>query len=219
MMTVKGEQAHFGLLLRSVLEERSMSMRELSDLTEIDNATISRIINGKRNATLQHLEKIANSLQMPLSELMSTSEKIPNERSKEIPINLNNFIDEIQPALDSSEIFNQPIFINKLELELKKYEQYAQTIEGKKLIADRFTEKLEKVDSIGPFIDQLKELYERYRIRKGSQSDLLLIGAALTYFIVPLDVIPDYIFPIGYLDDAIIVQKVAAKLIGKYKKE
>jgi uncharacterized membrane protein YkvA (DUF1232 family) len=34
------------------------------------------------------------------------------------------------------------------------------------------------------------------------------MGSALLYFILPVDVIPDYIFPIGYLDDAIAVQLV-----------
>ncbi|MEH7609111.1 DUF1232 domain-containing protein [Priestia megaterium] len=32
------------------------------------------------------------------------------------------------------------------------------------------------------------------------------------YFILPTDIIPDYVFPIGYLDDAIAVQLVMNQL-------
>ncbi|MEM5594999.1 YkvA family protein [Niallia circulans] len=38
------------------------------------------------------------------------------------------------------------------------------------------------------------------------------MGAALIYFIISVDVIPDYIFPIGYLDDAVAI-KISAKLL------
>ena len=37
-----------GLLLKEFLKEKSMSMGKLSTLCQIDKATISKIINGKR---------------------------------------------------------------------------------------------------------------------------------------------------------------------------
>ena len=56
-------------MLKELLKERSLSMRKLSELTEIDTATISRIINGKRKATPEHLQKFANSLSVSIAEL------------------------------------------------------------------------------------------------------------------------------------------------------
>ncbi len=41
------------------------------------------------------------------------------------------------------------------------------------------------------------------------------MGGALLYFIVSVDVIPDYIFPIGYIDDAAAVQFVFNQLSHK----
>ncbi|WP_343770096.1 YkvA family protein [Oceanobacillus oncorhynchi] len=38
------------------------------------------------------------------------------------------------------------------------------------------------------------------------------MGGVLLYFITPVDVVPDYIFPIGYMDDAIAVQIALKKL-------
>ena len=49
---------------------------------------------------------------------------------------------------------------------------------------------------------------------KGTPRELAIIGGALLYFISPIDIIPDYIFPIGYLDDAIVV-KIALDLLEK----
>lgn len=40
------------------------------------------------------------------------------------------------------------------------------------------------------------------------------MGGALLYFILPVDVIPDYIFPIGYLDDEFVV-KLVLDLLSK----
>ncbi|WP_186299373.1 helix-turn-helix domain-containing protein [Bacillus pumilus] len=38
-----------GTLLKKRLQQRSLSLRELSTYTEIDKATMSRIMNGKEN--------------------------------------------------------------------------------------------------------------------------------------------------------------------------
>ena len=47
-----------------------MSMGKLSTLCQIDKATISKIINGKRKANLNHLQRFANALDVSLNELM-----------------------------------------------------------------------------------------------------------------------------------------------------
>lgn len=65
------------------------------------------------------------------------------------------------------------------------------------LFINSFEEKIEKIGSIGPFIDQLKSLFDRFRKKSGMPYELLIIGGALLYFISPVGVIPDYIFPIG----------------------
>nr|WP_275949849.1 DUF1232 domain-containing protein [Oceanobacillus jordanicus] len=38
------------------------------------------------------------------------------------------------------------------------------------------------------------------------------MGGALLYFVLTLDLIPDYLFPIGYIDDAIAVQLTVSML-------
>lgn len=57
-------------------------------------------------------------------------------------------------------------------------------------------------------------MFVKFTTMNGSPRQLALMGGALLYFILPVDVIPDYIFPIGYLDDAFVV-KLVLDLLSK----
>ena len=67
-MSEKKIDNQLGLFLKRLLKERSLSMRKFSELTGIDVATISRIINGKRKANPAHLQKFADYLGVPITE-------------------------------------------------------------------------------------------------------------------------------------------------------
>lgn len=203
-----------GLLLRELLKERSLSMRKFSELTGIDTATISRIINGKRNATPQHLEKFANCLDVPLINLFEAAGYPIEQRQEESDSDsdIHTSVDAIQSLLKSSNVYDDEFSVSHVEQKLESYGLYAQTEEGKNSIHKDFDEKIKSVGSIGPFISKLKELYEKFSLGKGTLFELTVIGSTLLYFIIPVDVIPDYLFPIGYLDDAIAVQLVMNQL-------
>ena len=124
-------------------------------------------------------------------------------------------VESIQNILESSNLIDNQFSILSVERQLANYEQYAQTEEGKGNILNSFGEKLKKIGSIGPFISQLKDLFEKFRLNKGTSRELAIIGSALIYFIVSVDVIPDYIFPIGYIDDAMAIQVVTNLLTVK----
>ncbi|MGE8206568.1 DUF1232 domain-containing protein [Heyndrickxia sp. NPDC080065] len=207
-MSEESKNNNLGLMLKELLKNRSLSMRKLSQLTDIDTATISRIINGKRKANPEHLQKFAECLKVPMSDLFIAA-GYPIEQNQEMDqSDIHTSIDSIQNFLESSNLYDKTFSIVSVEQELAKYKQYTQTEEGKETILNKFEEKLQKVGSIGPFISNLKEMYEKFRLNKGTAVELALIGSALIYFILPVDVIPDYIFPVGYLDDAIAVKLV-----------
>lgn len=49
----------------------------------------------------------------------------------------------------------------------------------------------------------------------------MMIAGALAYVVFPIDIIPDFILGVGFLDDAFVLSIVMKKLsdeIGKYKK-
>jgi len=48
--------------------------------------------------------------------------------------------------------------------------------------------------------------------RQVSTKTIVVLVAALLYFVVPLDVIPDFIFGIGFLDDAAVLGYVFSQL-------
>ena len=202
--------ANLGLFLKDLLREKSLSMRKLSKLTDIDPATISRIVSGKRNATPEHLRKIAQCLEIPIVELFQAA-GYPVEKKSDSD-DLYSSLDSIQKILESTNLLDHPFSTEQVESELEKYRQFAATAEGEETILKNFGDKLGKLGSIGPFISRLKDMFDTFTSKKATAHQLAIMGSALLYFIVPVDVIPDYIFPIGYLDDAIAVHLVSVIL-------
>ncbi|MGE7688475.1 helix-turn-helix domain-containing protein [Lysinibacillus sp. NPDC097214] len=218
-MAEQRNSSTLGLLLRELLKERSLSMRKFSELTGVDTATISRIINGKRKATPQHLENFADCLGVPLINLFEAAgypiEQRQEEPEAEPDSDIHTSVDSIQAFLKSSNVYDDDFSVANVEQKLESYGLYAQTEEGKNSILKDFDEKIKSVGSIGPFISKLKELYEKFTLGRGTIFELTIIGSTLLYFIIPVDVIPDYLFPIGYLDDAIAVQLTTKALLKK----
>ncbi|MFC4620513.1 DUF1232 domain-containing protein [Camelliibacillus cellulosilyticus] len=201
-----------GLLLKSLLAEQSLSMRKLSAMTGIDTATISRIVNGKQQAKLYQLKQFSIHLHVPLEKLVEAAGFKLSDPSPKEPFQFNNSLQDIQDALVSSKLIDKKLNVERIEQELAKYEQYAQTPEGHKKICEEFEKKVNEVGAIGPYIDELKALYHRYLNEETSAKERATLGSALLYFILSADIIPDYVFPIGYLDDVIAVQLVLRKL-------
>ncbi|MBD8070134.1 helix-turn-helix domain-containing protein [Bacillus sp. PS06] len=202
------QQNQLSLRLKELLKQHSISMGKLSELTDIDKATISRIINGKRKANLQHLEKFADCFQIPLTELLKSAGYKIERQHAEPESDTHASLEPIQSLLEASTAFDRTFSMDKVKKQLEQYEQESQQEEGKRTIFKSFEEKLKNVGSIGPYITHLKEMYEKFRLKQGTKKELAIIGSGLLYFILTLDAIPDYIFPIGYLDDAIAIQLV-----------
>lgn len=62
-------KVQFGMRLRYLREQRHWSQEQLSFESGINKNYISDIENGRRNPTLEIMEKLANSLGVTLSEL------------------------------------------------------------------------------------------------------------------------------------------------------
>lgn len=61
----------FGEKVRSVRKEQQLSQDELADKCGLHRTYIGAVERGERNITLINAEKIANALQVSLSELVS----------------------------------------------------------------------------------------------------------------------------------------------------
>ncbi|WP_152392945.1 DUF1232 domain-containing protein [Paenibacillus guangzhouensis] len=206
--------SNFGLFLKSMLKKHSLSMRKLSALTGIDTATISRIVNGKQPAKLKHLKLFAEHLHIPLEKLVEATivDGSATETERGMLSDIHHSVDSIQEVLASSFLFDQKYTTERVRQELEKYEQYALTSEGNQMIHKDFRSKVEQVNGAGPFIEQLKFMFEKYCDVNTPIHERAVLGSGLLYFISSVDIIPDYLFPLGYLDDAIAVQLVMQRL-------
>lgn len=105
--------------------------------------------------------------------------------------------------------------MDKVDFKIDKYQRYSQTDEGKKAIIKEFKAKLNELSGRGLYIEKLKWMYLKFQSKQGTAREMALMGAALLYFIVTTDLIPDYLMPIGLLDDAFIVKVISQRLENK----
>ncbi|MCM3243776.1 MULTISPECIES: helix-turn-helix domain-containing protein [Cytobacillus] len=203
-MSMADKSNEIGQLLKSLLKERSLSMRKFSQMTGVDTAVISKIINGKRKATPEHLERFADYFGVSISRFYESAGYPIDPKQTE----LNESIGYIQAVLESTSLVDKEFRLEAVKQELEKYQQFSQTKEGAKTIQSKFEEKVEKVGSIGPFIHYLKDMYGKFSMGSGNKLELAMMGGALLYFITAVDCIPDYVFPVGYIDDALVINWV-----------
>lgn len=218
-MIKDNKENDLGAMIRDMLKERALSMRKLSLLTGIDTATISRVINGKQQAKPEHLQQFAYHLGVPTEQLFFAAGFDVSLPKGEKPSDILNSIDHIQNTLLASNIIEQHYSLEQVKKELTKYEQYALTDEGNQTIIKEFQSKIDQVKGAGPFIEQLKQMFQLYNNEDATEQERAIIGSALLYFILSTDIIPDFIFPIGYLDDAFAVQIVLEKLKERSENE
>ncbi|KQL53152.1 DNA-binding protein [Heyndrickxia shackletonii] len=197
---------NLGLLIKALLKERMLSMRKLSALTGIDTATISRIANNKQKATPSHLQLLANHLDVPPAKLIQAAgyNLVLSENNDQS--DMYQSIDAIQEILVSSNFLDHEFTVEKIHQELAKYEHFSLTKEGEQKILEEFETKVEEVRGAGPFIIELNKMFKSFREENLSIEKRTILGSVLLYFILSTDIIPDYVFPFGYLDDCLAVQ-------------
>ncbi|MFD1414147.1 DUF1232 domain-containing protein [Oceanobacillus jeddahense] len=206
---------NIGDFIKEQLERKHISMRTLSKQTNINISTISRIINHKRKPTNQHLVEISKALDIPFEELLHKT-GLPIKEA-ENPINdIQASIIMIDHFLKQSDNRYDSFSMEKLKKKLHSYEKDVETENGRRFIVDNFQKKKENAGDHGAYMKQMSTFFHRFFHKKGTRKELVLMGAALIYFISTADVIPDYLFPIGYLDDAVAVQVVMNLLSNKY---
>ena len=70
-------QEKFGLIIRKLRQQKNISQERMALDAGIDRTYIGDIENGSRNISLQIIEKLANYLGMPISEIFRLIENEP----------------------------------------------------------------------------------------------------------------------------------------------
>ncbi|MBS5825463.1 MAG: helix-turn-helix domain-containing protein [Clostridium argentinense] len=202
-----------GKIIKPILKEKSLSIRKLSKITSIDTSTISRIFNGKQQANIKHLEKFSKALEIPLERLLIASgyDLGNGKEKKQSKYKFNNKINDIEDIFNFSNILEEDFTKERIKKELDKYEEYILTPEGSSMVHNNFSEKIKNIGGNGVFIDKLKEMYKLFSSDNITTKELIILGSGLLYFIISTDIIPDFVFPIGFLDDVIAIKIVLNK--------
>lgn len=205
----KGES--LGAYLRGELKKACMSLRELARESGLDPSTVSRLMSGKQRPRPEHLVSIARILGLNVVELWQAAGYIGDGKAGPTTYAAVDGLTAPKPAANA-DAFILPSMegfgVERIQAELEKYQVYGQTEEGREMILRDFEKKVVQVNGAGPFIRKLKALHRLYLDEKTDPEQKRIIAGVLLYFIIPTDIIPDYLFPIGYLDDAMAIDLV-----------
>lgn len=197
--------------VKSLLRRRSMSMRQLATATGISVSTISKMITGKQRVNLDYLRRIADALGVPPLSLAEAAglplvrEPIGSSSAQPTQTAMNTLLEYLG-------IENLDVLRMDIQRELEKYEAYAQTEEGQQLIAEKYHAKRGQIQGIGDFLRDLDDIYDRFSRPDTPEDERRILASGILYFLLATDAIPDYLFPAGYLDDAIAMQMVQERL-------
>lgn len=186
------------------LAMRSWSLRYFSERVSIDVATLSKIMNGKRTLTLQHAEKIATAFNCPMNDLLHAA-GYPIERT-------SPYVQQITDEISKVTNMTETKWHDHLQTLVQKYEEESVTPSGEHQIASEFPQKMKSLHQKGTWLTTIQSFFEQFQQKERPTVELMILGGALVYFIAPVDLIPDYLFAIGYLDDALAIQLASQKL-------
>lgn len=196
--------------LKKEVADRRLSLRELGRLSGIDHATLSKIMNGKRKMNLNHLHRLSEGLGISLKSLLPVSE---NHDVADDDLNRN--LEAVQTLVKANHPEMDDITMARLDMAIEKYATDSMTPRGREDIRKNLEDKIAQSSEKGTFMNNIRSMYSKFITMNGHPKDIALMGGALLYFIVTTDLIPDYLLPIGLLDDALIVQAISQRIENK----
>ena len=88
-----------------------------------------------------------------------------------------------------------------------------------KRVVNEFPKKLDSANGKISFGTKVTAMYYAIKDRKTPVKVKALLAAALAYFILPIDVIPDWLVGIGFTDDLAVVLMVLRQVAGSVTDE
>lgn len=65
-------QEKFGLRVKELRKEKSLSQEALANIAEIDRTYMTSLENGKRNISLQNIDKVIKALDLTIDEFFDS---------------------------------------------------------------------------------------------------------------------------------------------------
>lgn len=191
-----------GPLLRARLAARGRSLRAVAREAGVSHATLSRVLNGRTHPTRRVLEALAPVLGLAVGELVAAAGMGPPEQ------------DSVWAVLRDMGIDPSPgEILGRVREGLVRLREYAATEEAFSLAREGLDRKVTALGARGPVIAKLRGLGRLYLDGGDAPWEArLAAGSAVLYFLHALDVIDDFIWPVGYIDDAVAVALAEAEV-------
>jgi len=184
------------------LADRGLSMRALARKAGVSHSTVSRLLKGQARPTSGLLYAIAPVLGLSADELLDAAGLAARGSADALAVLRGMGVD-----LAPQELLGQ------VRASLDRLRPYAATAEARASAEAGLERKVAMLGAHGPIINRLRALGRLYLSEEDLPEDVrLTAGSAVLYFLQAVDAIDDFIWPVGYLDDAVAVALADAEV-------
>ncbi len=220
---------HLREALAQRLAERGLSLRALAREAGISHSALSRTLRGHSRPTPHLLAAVARVLGCS-AEALAAEAATPQAAGQPSrdgatgppagwpqgaawpPATGNGAATGTWDALRALGV-DPSVDAARVRTQLGRLAEYALTAEARQMVDEGLARKIAALGARGPVIDRLRRLAALYLDDGGAPSAVRAVaGSAVLYFLLAVDDIDDYIFPVGYLDDAVAVSIADAEV-------
>lgn len=207
-------------VLRERLAASGMSLRALARAAGVSHSSVSRLLRGRVRPTPGLLLALAGPLHCPPTVLLHAAGLVrPPGGDGDGPAASPPLSVPSAEPWDSLRAFGlEPVPAElpaAVRERLARLREYAATPEAVELAREGLQRKISALGARGPVIDRLQALGRLYLDGEDGAAPpaaRLAAGGAVLYFLLGVDAIDDYLFPIGYLDDALAIALAEAEV-------
>ncbi len=206
-------------VLRERLAASGLSLRALARAAGVSHSSVSRLLRGRARPTPGLLLALAGPLHCPPALLLHAAglarPPVGDGDGPTAPHPLSVPSAEPWDSLRAFGLEPVPAELPAAVRErLARLREYAATPEAVELAREGLQRKISALGARGPVIERLQALGRLY-LDGGDGAPpaaRLAAGGAVLYFLLGVDAIDDYLFPIGYLDDALAIALTEAEV-------
>jgi transcriptional regulator with XRE-family HTH domain len=189
-------------LLAERMAERKLSLRALARAAGVSHSSVSRLLRGRSRATAEILVALAPALGVPPEALLAAAGIAAADSSGVLATLRGLGIEPVPPEL-----------VQRVRAEMDRLREHAGTEAARAHVLRDLEPKLAALGAGGPVVDRLRTLGRIY-LSDGSVTEAarLAAGSGVLYFLQAIDAIDDFMWPIGYLDDAVAVALADAEV-------
>ncbi|UOF90299.1 DUF1232 domain-containing protein [Fodinisporobacter ferrooxydans] len=215
------EWERYGSCIRELLQQKNMTAEELVDFINqhgritTNKTALSRIMTGKKMPSAAEAELLAQALEAPsLLEAYRLLQEYSTNNDPATALLFYESVDRVSNEDGAKEPITEPEIDYRLLYQiLTKLYRSCLSHDVSTQVKDGFLSKLAQVRGFGEMLERLKIMYHCFLFGKSvSVQDRAWLAVAILYFISPIDLIPDYLLPYGYIDDSMVVGFVFYKL-------